>query len=118
MSRSIAVLALALFCAGCSSVHQHAETGDRNEPGVIELRPAGGKAFVWKEKTYSIQELNAALAVENQTQHIQRINLLDGDQPTTIADVIDIAFTAKTFGASPYIEKDGKLQPITLEVTE
>jgi hypothetical protein len=121
MRRVVTALALlALFSAGCASISERAEEVPAKDAGagLVELRPSGNRTFLWQSRAYSLQELNSALVARDQTQPVERINLLDGEQSTTVADVIDIAVMAKTLGASPFLQKDGQLQPITLEITE
>ena len=118
MNRAICSLAIAAFAlVGCASNPTQSEATTEGID-VIELTAAGNRSYSWEGKTYSIQELTAALSAHDQERPIQRVHLLDGDHPTTIADVIDVTILAKEIGAASYMEKDGALQPITFEIKE
>jgi hypothetical protein len=117
MRKSATALALlVLSCVGCSSAPLTSTPNNDPPSAVINLEAVGNRSFLWHGRTYSLQDLSSALASQDETRPIERINLFG--QQTTIADVVDVAVMAKSLGAQPFLEKDGQLQPITSEITE
>jgi hypothetical protein len=117
MLRLTLLLSLLVVCTGCS-VQPRLEPASPSNAGVLEVRPAGNRTFIWQGQTYSVQELEVALAARHQVAPITRINILAGDVPMAVADAIDVGMAVKATGASIFVETDGKLRRFTFNVNE
>jgi hypothetical protein len=115
MLHRMLLLSLLVVCAGCS-VQPKLEPASPSDAGVLEVRPAGNRTFMWQGQTYSVQELEVALAARHRVAPITRINILAGDVPMTVADAIDVGMAVKTTGASIFVESDGQLRRFTFSI--
>ena len=112
MRLKIHVLAIAL-CGLLAACAHSAKDSSSLQGSVVELTVDQNGTYAWRGRLWQIDELTSALK-SPLAPHVTEVHLLNGSNPSTLQNLIEIGQLANSLGAKALFERDGELRSFNI----
>jgi len=111
----VLVIALCGLLAACShsakdSSHNSLQS---NQSSILELTIGQNGTYAWHGRFWQIDELTSTLK-SPLTPHVTEVHLLNGPNPSSLQNLIEIGQLANSLGAKALFERNGELRSINI----
>ena len=117
MRSKILVLAIAL-CGLLAACAHSAKDSDHsllqsNQSSVLELTVGQNGTYAWRGRFWQIDELTSTLK-SPLAPHVTEVHLLNGPNPSSLQNLIEVGQLANALGAKALFERNGELRSINI----